>query len=178
MEERLSTHKFSRCLNCLRFKGLHKILIHLDRFIVLSLNTPVLTRASLSLISHLLLILLLLFIFLKDLKHRVSGRTQTLGRSHLRNTASFSPWARKESKTSATQTPIPHLDNQTRLTTHFENPQTSLAATMAPIKSIRLKEVVYTLSPFEQSVMSGLYKHGPYNFIHTVRAVKFVISSI
>lgn len=44
---------------------------------------------------------------------------------------------------------------------------------MAPMKPIRLKEVVYTLSPFEQSIMSGLWKHGPHNVVHTIKQVTF-----
>jgi hypothetical protein len=33
---------------------------------------------------------------------------------------------------------------------------------MAPRSFVRLREVVYTLSPFEQDVMSGLFKDIPY----------------
>jgi hypothetical protein len=33
---------------------------------------------------------------------------------------------------------------------------------MAPRNFVRLREVVYTLSPFEQNVMGGLYKDIPY----------------
>lgn len=43
---------------------------------------------------------------------------------------------------------------------------------MAKLKPIRLKEVVYTLSPFEQSIMSGLWKHGPQNFVKLIKEVK------
>jgi len=47
---------------------------------------------------------------------------------------------------------------------------------MGGLKPIRLKEVVYTLSPFEQSVMSGLWKQGPYNFVHQVKERGFNIA--
>lgn len=36
---------------------------------------------------------------------------------------------------------------------------------------IRLKEVVYTLSPFQQSVMSGLYKDMPHKAAHYASVV-------
>ncbi len=37
---------------------------------------------------------------------------------------------------------------------------------------IRLKEVVYTLSPFEQSVMSGLWKDLPHKAAHHAANVR------
>lgn len=38
---------------------------------------------------------------------------------------------------------------------------------------IRLKEVVYTLSPFEQNVMSGLWKDMPHKTSHYMTKVRF-----
>ena len=37
---------------------------------------------------------------------------------------------------------------------------------------IRLKEVVYTLSPFEQSVMNGLWKDLPHKVAHHAATVR------
>jgi hypothetical protein len=37
---------------------------------------------------------------------------------------------------------------------------------------VRLKEVVYTLSPFEQSVMSGLWKDLPHKTAHYMAKVR------
>lgn len=37
---------------------------------------------------------------------------------------------------------------------------------------VRLKEVVYTLSPFEQSVMSGLWKDMPHKTAHYMAKVR------
>ena len=42
---------------------------------------------------------------------------------------------------------------------------------MAPKLPIRLHEVVYTLSPFEQSVMSGVWKDFSYKFTKQIREV-------
>ena len=47
----------------------------------------------------------------------------------------------------------------------------SFAIPMAPKLPIRLHEVVYTLSPFEQSVMSGLWKDFSYKFTKQIREV-------
>jgi hypothetical protein len=38
---------------------------------------------------------------------------------------------------------------------------------------VRLKEVVYTLSPFQQSVMSGLWKDLPHKAAHHAANVSF-----
>ena len=63
-----------------------------------------------------------------------------------------------------------------RATTSHQSPPLS-EIVMAPLKPTRLKEVVYTLSPFEQSVMSGLWKHGPHNFMHQVKEVPSLLFS-
>jgi hypothetical protein len=39
---------------------------------------------------------------------------------------------------------------------------------------IRLKEVVYTLSPFEQNVMGGLWKDLPHKASHYLSTVSFL----
>ena len=43
---------------------------------------------------------------------------------------------------------------------------------------VRLKEVVYTLSPFEQSVMSGLWKDMPHKTAHYMSKVSLTLSHV